>query len=1294
MQWMQWFQGGVAHTRDEARYHKPCRWFTSQHHFMGTKEKPHHAHAPDEEAPEVEKTRGDLEDVGWFQQFFLWWVVPMFMHTMKTGNLEEEDVPMFPQKYRAANVAPRAKVAWEEELRRAEAEKDDPSLVRVLYRLWRRELFIGWLAGCINGFLVTLGRAMLLKYLIDSDDDTQSLGFVCGIGAALLLEGFSITLCRHELSDRFGVGFIASLAALTQAKSLRVAPMGGASGTDPRVLVGNDAMRAYEIFKQVAWLGTAVASAVGGLIVLGITIGTNGLIGIGVMVLILIINAGLSRLTKHAEENALAAADKRVGGMTRVIEGIRAIKLSAWEDDFLKVITSARREECVYLRRYRLLHIVNVQLGRASPVLAYCGSFLFLGLRGDAMNAADIFAALIVFQAFRVAMILIPASMVYFSQILVSLDRIKRYLLLPEVSRPGVPSDPSLAVEMVNAELAWREAEGSSRARFRLQGVNLAIKKGQRVAIVGTVGNGKSSLLRSMLGDLELLRGSVAVADGELAIATQKAFIIGGTVRDNILFGRTYDQARFEAAIRIASMGRDLEHLPDGDMTEIGERGVTLSGGQQQRVAIARAVYGNPAVLFLDDPLAAVDPMVAQSIFRSLMGSPIETIVMVLNQIQFLDRFDHVVVVQDGKVVDQGRHADLMAAQGPLYTLVKESGSGSGGEGGDLETEEPAKARTTASNQLVQVERREHGAVSRSVLLRYIKSMGWLAGLAVFLCLLAYGMLAFADRRLAMWIDEENEEREENSTTTTDTDMHAAVYGGSTALYVILCVLSSVALSYATVKASRSLHDECAAWLMHATSRFFESTPSGRILSRFSSDLSVVDVLLGQFFDHAMQFTGQLMQVMGIIILLAPPMAAVLFIGVVIYTIELMCLDRTGRELKRMANNAMSPVISLQGECSAGRLVIRTMQSGQEFANRFYTRLDSLNVLNFAHGSLMNWGLTVSYTISFLVSTSTALYLIYGAGETDDSVLGLSLTYSLQLPYFLLHFSFVISVLATYLTALERLLQCKGDDIPQEPPWTTSHDSTVPDSWPEQGGIEMEKVVLVYRTGLPPAIKGISLSIRGGERIGIVGRTGAGKSSLVTLLMRLVDIESGTVRIDGLDVGKVGLHTLRKRVAVIPQEPLLLDGTVRANIDPFGKHTDDRLRNALSKVGLDEGLLDVDVGSAATSLSNGQQQLVMLARVLLRDVRIVILDEPTSAIDGATDARVQKVLRDELAGCTILTIAHRVATIIDSDRVLVMDHGTIAEFGPPSELLNNPTSHLSSMVSAAGLSSSQKAGAP
>ena len=523
------------------------------------------------------------------------------------------------------------------------------------------------------------------------------------------------------------------------------------------------------------------------------------------------------------------------------------------------------------------------------------------------------------------------------------------------------------------------------------------------------------------------------------------------------------------------------------------------------------------------------------------------------------------------------------------------------------------------------------------------------------------------------------------------------VYIAGTAVFLALLLLSSTLLQIGGARAAEGLHNDCVAALLRAPVWYYEKTPSGRFTSRFSADVANVDQALGQMGDNFLQFTFTILALYVVVCLVMPVMLIMAVLVSAGCYFQIVAVDRSSREAKRMANADMAPCLTDVSETIDGRLVLRhcsgersgatTDLAPQFFASRFDGDLSNFLTSNFVASSLVNWSQLIAYVVSFLFSVACASCVVVQADELTESASALALSYAFQLPYFLMFYGFIINNLKVALTALERLLELLM--VPQEPAWSTEFDERHP-AWPASGSIELKGVSMRYGTGLPLAVSAVDASVRAGERIGLCGRTGAGKSSLISLLFRLVEPCAGRVLIDGVDISTVGLMKLRRCMAVIPQQPLLMDGTLRYNLDPFGDFGDEELAEILELLALPKSItLDTPIGGGArgsSGLSAGQRQLLNVGRTLLRKVPIVVMDEPTSNIDSETDARIQRrLIRGRLgAATTVLTIAHRLNTIADYDRVWVMDRGGLVEEGRPAELLDREGSLFRAMAAHMG----------
>ncbi len=1159
-------------------------------------------------------------------------------------------------------------------------------------------------------------------------------------------------------------------------------------------LVGKDILETCGAINWVSNFPQCIVGIVAGSITLVYLLGIPSLIGMATMLFTLSLNRLFAALGGRYAALDLQAGDARLGVMREIVESIVPLKFLCWEDSYLNLIDAKREEECKYLLKYRALVVASITIGRVAPVLASCATFTFMGLMGYELSPNIIFGALAAFNAMRMPLITIPLNVIQLAVMNVSLRRLQGFFCLPEHTLlPPVPEDlaegeggASAAVLCQGARFTWAEQRGAittttstTEAKTADGGggggvlgvdargmsdpisaagfgpFDLRVPKGQLVAVCGRVGQGKSTLLSALLGELALVEGR-AFADAEdIGYVPQKPFVLSGTVLDNIVMGREFTEAALRRALKSSDFEADLTLMPRGLETEIGERGMTLSGGQKQRLAIARAVYGDPSLLLIDDALAAVDGKVASRIFDSICvgrraaqaeDGKKRTTLCAINQLQFLDQFDMILFVENGNVSQRGTYAELLELSGTFAEMVAATSHGGdslddaadgqekeeekaspaavagedhttapagqkaqevvavldeGGPGGGAEeaaaaaaaaTGDDATTATTAVSRLVEEDTRQVGTLSGKAMRYYLKSAGgamWLVP-AMMLGLLAYSLFAATDLWLAAWVGDGK------NTTAGSTTYRASVYVGLSAGQSLMVLALSLFNNRATNRASRSLHHNTLVRLLHAPQSWYQKTPSGRIMSRFSADLSLMDKMFSYITDDCMQFTGLLLALLVTICYVLPPMAIVLVVGLLVYTTGVLAVDRTNREAKREGNLALSPMMTILAESVSGRQLVHAMRFEPFFEKRERRATDAWNrFLNFS-GSVQNWGTLLVNIVAFAFSVSAAVMVYVQRDEfaSDDEIakIGVALNYSFVLPYFLGLYSILCTLWLSGATSVERVLDFVTGDLPQERPWKLPNDPSR-DTFPKNGRLVLDNVSLNYRQGLPDAISNVSLDVPGGSRIGIVGRTGAGKSSLIVALFRLVDrpLLRGRVELDGVDLNDIGLHTARRALAIVPQTPLLLTpGTCGHNLDPFGHYSKERIEQSLEKVGLSKAVVDTE----ASELSSGQQQLLALARLLMREgderPAFIVMDEPTANIDAQTDENIQRVIDTEFAGITLLTIAHRLNTVIGCDKMLVMDQGKVGEWGTPRELLSREGGLLSGMVDALGESTARR----
>jgi ABC-type multidrug transport system fused ATPase/permease subunit len=769
------------------------------------------------------------------------------------------------------------------------------------------------------------------------------------------------------------------------------------------------------------------------------------------------------------------------------------------------------------------------------------------------------------------------------------------------------------------------------------------------------------------------------------------------SVKDNILFGHEYDETRFSEVIRVCALSDDISILPAGIHTEIGESGVNLSGGQKARIALARAVYADADVYLLDSPLAAVDAHVASHIHRECILGMLKgkTRIMATHAVQFASDADMVVKLRHGRIVDiatgqsyasisghgRGHHR---TDTGSSSSDSEDMGDGSSTTKDDEAKDKEAEDKKRDAGRLVAEEERQIGGVRFAVMWKFFRYCGLcLVSLVMLFSIAAQILKVAGDFYLASW----TERSSANSQDTQDTLNSLLVYG-LLGLGFALCVLIRSFLFYqGSLYASTGLHDDMLTRVLRAPLMFFQTTPSGRLLNRFAKDQMAVDWDLP---GSALSLLGCVLRVIGVFLVICIVFPLLLLVLVPVFGIYLYVeklYRKTVLSVKRIESTSRSPIFSHFSTSLRGMSVIRAFGHQTRFLLQNESFIDGYLRPAFISIFLNRWlGQRLEFVGNTIVFATTLLAVLLRY-SVDSAQSGLAITYALSVTGTLNWLIRMLVMTEANFTSVERIVEYT--EIPVERP-PIVRDRRPPSDWPRAGQIEIRDLCIRYRPGLPLALNHVSVFIHAGEKIGVVGRTGSGKSSLVSSLFRLIEFETGSIIVDGVDIRNIGLDDLRSRFTIIPQDPVIFSGTVRMNLDPFGDYEDQRLWAMLEAVQLKDLVsrmplkLEQPLSESGGNLSVGEAQLLCLARALLRKSRVFVQDEASANIDYQSDQRIQDTIRKECADCTVITIAHRLGTIMDSDRILVLDDGKVAEFDRPAVLATDPSSRLFGLIQATG----------
>uniref|UniRef100_A0AAX7TIM2 ATP-binding cassette, sub-family C (CFTR/MRP), member 3 n=1 Tax=Astatotilapia calliptera TaxID=8154 RepID=A0AAX7TIM2_ASTCA len=1262
---------------------------------------------------------------GFLSRITFWWFTSMAVKGYKMP-LEAKDLWSLNKRDSSKVMVPRLLNEWEKEeakakLRYVKLKKSvakevevllsskkvahQPSFLRALVKAFGPYFLIGSGYKLLQD-IITFVNPQLLKMLIlfiKEKDVPNWWGYTlaCLMFFTALLQTL---ILHHQFQYCFVTGMNVRTAVIgaIYRKALVITNAAKRSSTVGEIvnLMSVDAQRFMDLTTFLNMLWSAPLQIMLALYFLWQILGPSVLAGVAVMIMLIPFNAFIAMKTRAYQVEQMQHKDARIKLMNEILNGIKVLKLYAWESSFKEKVLAIRQKELIVLRKTAYLGALSTMAWTSAPFLVALTTFaVYVTVdEKNILDAETAFVSISLFNILRFPLNMLPQVISSLVQASVSLKRVQNFLSHDELDPDSVNRSNTVtefAVTVVNGKFTWGKDDAPV-----LHNINVMVPQGSLLAVVGHVGCGKSSLISALLGDMEKVEGEVSVR-GSVAYVPQQAWIQNATLRDNILFGNPYNEQKYNSVLEACALTPDLQVLPGGDMTEIGEKGINLSGGQRQRVSLARALYSDADVYLLDDPLSAVDAHVSKHIFDNLIGPEGalkgKTRILVTHGISFLPQVDNIMVMVDGRVSEMGSYQDLLKQNGAFaeflrnYALedIMEEDEASGtafppltyhlmlvsrsvrrhGCSQRKHSESQDKKKPREMEKLIQAETAETGQVKGKVYLEYVKAVGPL--LSVVICFL-YGCQSAASIGTNIWLSEWTNDAVTNS-TAENVQMRVGVYAALGFAQGILIMIASFTLAMGNIGAAKKLHFNLLTNKFHTPQSFFDTTPIGRIINRFSKDIYVIDEALP---STVLMFLGTFFVSLSTILVIvsSTPIFAVVIVPLaVIYVFVQRFYVATSRQLKRLESVSRSPIYSHFSETITGCSVIRAYGRHSAFVLMSDIKVDE-NQKSYYPGIVSNrWlGVRIEF-IGNCIVLFAGLFAVTGKDSLSPGLVGLSVSYALQVTMSLNWMVRMTSELENNIVAVERVKEYS--ETKTEAPWEVE-DKKPPPEWPMQGNVEFNDYSVRYREGLDLVLKDITLRVKGGEKIGIVGRTGAGKSSMTLCLFRLLEAAGGEITIDNVKISEIGLHDLRSKLTIIPQEPVLFSGTLRMNLDPFEKYSDEEVWKALEHSHLHKFVsnqaakLDLECSEGGENLSVGQRQLVCLARALLRKTRILILDEATAAIDLETDDLIQSTIRTQFEDCTVFTIAHRLNTIMDYTRVLVLDKGRIAEFDTPTNLIS------------------------
>ncbi|XP_044582517.1 multidrug resistance-associated protein 5-like isoform X6 [Cotesia glomerata] len=1262
-----------------------------------------------------------IDKAGFFSTISFSWITKYLWVSYRKG-ITLDDLPK-PSPYDTADHnAKRLEALWNDEVMRNGLT--GASFSRAAWKFIRTRIFMASLMFGFSAILGFLGPAIVMRKLLEyvgSPDGSIYTGIVWII-LLMISDLLRVTFFSWGWSVCYRTG-LRMKSAFTSVMYRKLIKTSNLSNQDSGKLINmmsNDSQAVYDlcIYTPMIIAGPIITILI--IIYILLVLSPLALSGFLFFFCFYPLQYFISHLNGYFRKRSITISDQRVSAVTEIFNCIKLIKMYAWEDPFSLNLLELRNKEKTWLANMCITRSYGSSLTVTIPMIAAIISFLVHVAGGYSLTAAQSIMCMEENNSFIQKPIVKSQAL-----------SIMNGTFVCDVDSCNLKSAQKKKKRKLNKDdLEKNEIESLMPKRIEiLSDINFEVAKSKLIGICGHVGSGKSSLLRAALGQIRITNGKIS-RDGSCAYVSQQAWIQNASLKDNILFGHKFDSHRYYTAIDVCCLQEDIDLLPAADETEIGERGVNLSGGQKQRVALARAYYANQDIYFLDDPLSAVDINVGWYIFENLIQKALKdkSIIFVTHKIPYLSRCDQIYMMSNGRIVEQGDHVSLLQAGKEYASMVKSDKSMMTNSifnnrdnydrlstmydsSNDLtfkkdrtndESDEKIKNdEETIDSMIIEPEYMEKGSIKGHTYLLYISAMGgfFVASIVLVNVIINTGCLLFSSWWLATWIKAGSGGRtitvgnetvvSNNIIDNPDIGYYQIVYASCILFILGSSLLRGYVLTRVALIASTTLHNQLFKKIMSTTMQFFESTPKGRLQNLFSRDISELDGQLPVNIENSLNsICHGVLNVLMVCVILPYLTIPFILLSILFYFVARL-FRKTLRDLQRHESASKSPIFSFATATLQGLDTIHAFKKETQFIEKFYEYIDLNGTCEFLSSVLLRWAAIRFDFLTIIAYVCTGFTVVLLRGSIPPAMAGLALSFCGQMTGFLQYTIRLLSLTELKFISVERmgfyLKTLKSEDeFTKE---STSEKSY--DNWPQKGAIEFKNVELRYRKNTPIILNGLSFNVVAGEKLGIVGRTSAGKSSLITALFRLVELSNGSIKIDGRDITTISLNQLRSKLSIIPQDPILFNGSVRYNLDPWKVKTDEEIWSALeitklkNKVLTMPGQLNAFVDSGGSNMSMGERQLLCLARVLLRKNKIIILDEATASVDPLTESIVQTTIQNQFSDCTIMIIAHRLQNVLSCDRILVLNSGKIVEFDTPGNLLDNPESQFSKMINAA-----------
>ncbi|CAF1620969.1 unnamed protein product, partial [Adineta ricciae] len=1204
----------------------------------------------------------------WFHVIFWTWINPILTIGHKR-ELTEDDLFEVSSKDECQHLLNRITKIWDENIH---------------LDTWKVLIKTFWKNFLISGVILfpytatKIAQPLLIKEIILIINDHQRpsyMGYIYAcclglstIGQAMMHQQYFFRITRIGSHARIALSTIIYKRLLSLSTSSMIQTTTGQIVN----LISNDVGKFEELSVSIHLLWAAPLEAMIVFVLIWFEIGLPTLFGYGVLLLLVPLQLIFSKQFGKNRKSTVEWSDKRVKVINEILVGCQIVKMYRWEEALENVAYNARENEFRSVRKASRIRAINNGISFAALPIISLALFGGSWLMGQNLSPANIFTTLAFLGNLRYPVTIgLPYAIEKLSESRIATKRINQFMKLYQRNEEMKDQNGSVGcIQMNKASFTWN----NSSSVTELNDIDLNITNGSLVGIIGSTGSCKSSLLSAILGEMLLNKGTSQIS-GQIAYVSQIPWIFAGTIRENILFCQSFHEDKYTRVLQACQLTTDLRSFVAGDMTIIGEKGVNLSGGQKARVSLARAMYTDADIYLFDDPLAAVDRSVAQKIFKECISNEgiikNKTRILVTHQIQFLNEFDYCVLLNNGQIEKQGSPKDLLSIDHVAKSYENQQFHGDEKKSRVDSYVDSSSKQQIDKTSIMKDEISIVGNVNIKIWAKLFTSAYGIIGLLLLIFLMFLGEAAYdaTNKWLSIWSSKTPHEQREHH--------YAYVYFGLVMSTWLISLIRADYFFNLILHGASALHNRMFKGVLYTSLRFYESNPVGRVLNRFSKDQQTLDELLPITFYDTLQ---ALIMVLGSIVMIGIVNRWVLLILIPIIPTFFWLRKyylRISRSLKRLESVTRSPIYALFSSTLNGLMTIRAFHNEEQFLNLFVNKINAHTRAFFLFQCTGRWfGIRLDL-MTCCLTFLTAILSIVLRKQMEPSDVALALSYCISLTAL---FQWAVRQSAeteNFMTSAERV-----DEYSHLPPEHDFYQGKVipPANWPHEGRIRFENYQLKYRPELEPVLKGINFEILPGNKIGVIGRTGAGKSSIFQALFRLTEplTTEGKILIDDIDIHTISLNDLRSVLNIIPQTPVLFSNTLRYNLDPFQEYTDEQLWSALEAVQLKNKIekLDIQIAEYGSNFSVGECQLICVARAILKPSKILLIDEATAHVDTKTDEIIQEILREKFSQQTILTIAHRLNTIMDSDEILVLEKGSIQDYGTPKEILTKQKDFL------------------